>query len=163
MKNIKNKIKLIILTLSLTTFPQIVGATKYISCGEDTKIPYAIADIFSKLIIIVRIIIPILMVITGMISFLKVVSSSNADDDIKKAQKKLINSIIAAVIIFFIVSIINFAVSLAAGSNNSAMNCVKCFINPDNCETVESEETIKPGFISQPEDNDNSAEETDES
>ena len=143
----KKELKYIVLTLILILYPQMVGATKYIKCGNDKTIPYAVANIFSTLLLIIKIVIPIIMVIVGMISFFKVVSSNNTEDDIKKAQKKLFNDIIAAAVIFFIISIINIAVGLVAGSDNSAMQCVKCFVDSEKCETFDKSDDIKPGFI----------------
>lgn len=146
MKKINKWFKVAVVSM-LVVCPQMVGATKYIVCGNNRTIPYTIANIFSTLLTIIKIAIPILLVITGMISFIKVVSSSNADDDMKKAQKKLLNNIIAAVVIFFIVSIVNFVVGLVAGSGNSAMKCVRCLIDLDKCEIEEKSSEIKPGFI----------------
>ena len=137
----KNKsIKLLVAIITLA-MPQIVFATKYIVCDNDKKIPYVFASMVSTFITIIKIAVPILLVISGMISFFKVASESNVDDEMKKAKSKLINSIIAAVIIFFVFSIVNFAVSLVAGTNNKFMKCVECFINTDKCQTTE--ETTK--------------------
>ena len=145
MKKNKN-IKLLVAIITLT-MPQIVFATKYIVCDNDKKIPYVFANMVSTFITIIKIAVPILLVISGMISFFKVASASNVDDEMKKAKSKLINSIIAAVVIFFVFSIVNFAVSLVAGTNNKFMKCVECFINTDKCETTEGTTQLCPGFI----------------
>lgn len=129
--------------------PQIVFATEYIVCGDDKHIPKVIGDLFSALMVVVKIIVPILLVVSGMISFLKVVYSGNTDDDMKKAQKKLINNIIAAVVIFLVVSIISFVVGLTAGKNNSAMSCVRCLVKPEGCEIIDSKDDLCPGLIGQ--------------
>lgn len=143
----KNKsIKLLVAIIALS-MPQIVLATKYLVCDNDKKIPYAFASMVSTFITIIKIAVPILLVISGMISFFKVASSSNVDDEMKKAKSKLINSILAAVIIFFVFSIVNFAVSLVAGANNKFMKCVECFINIDKCDTTDEKTTLCPGFI----------------
>ena len=145
MRNKKN-IKLLVAIITLA-MPQIVFATKYIVCDNDKKIPYIFANMVSTFITIIKIAVPILLVISGMISFFKVASSSNVDDEMKKAKSKLINSIIAAVVIFFVFSIVNFAVSLVAGTNNKFMKCVECFINTDKCETTDETKQLCPGFI----------------
>ncbi|MBP3920319.1 MAG: hypothetical protein J6D28_02010 [Bacilli bacterium] len=134
------------LVLSLT--PNIAHATEYIKCGDDRYFPYALVNLVSIFFTIIKIAVPILLVISGMITFLKVTFSSNVDEDMKKAKSKLINNIIAAVIIFFIISIINFAIGLVAGANNKFMSCVNCFINPDKCEKIDKkDDEIKPGII----------------
>lgn len=143
---IKNNIKILITTI-IVTMPQIVYGAKYIVCDEDKKIPYVFANMVSIFFTIIKIAVPILLVISGMISFFKVTASSNIDDEMKKAKSKLINSIIAAVIIFFAFSIVNFAVSLVAGTNNKFMKCAQCFINTDKCQTTEETTKLCPGLL----------------
>lgn len=144
----KKKNILFLLPLISLSIPEIAFATKYIVCGDNKSFPLLLAQLLSTLMNIIKIAVPILLVINGMISFLKVTYSNNVEDEMKKAQTKLINSIIAAVIIFFMISITNFAVSLVAGSNNKAMQCVNCLINPDKCEKIDEEgKKICPGFV----------------
>lgn len=142
----KNNIKLLVALIALT-MPKIVSAAQYVVCDNDKKIPYVFASMVSTFITIIKIAVPILLVISGMISFFKVAASSNVDDEMKKAKSKLINSIIAAVIIFFVFSIVNFAVTLVAGTNNKFMKCVECFMNTDKCTVVDKTEKICPGII----------------
>ena len=132
----KNKLKLLV-SFILLSIPNGAFAAKYIICGTDKQIPYAFADIFSILIIIVKIIVPILIVIMGMISYLKIVMSSKAEEDMKKGIKQLTNSAIAAVVIFFIVSIVNFVIGLTAGKDNAASSCISCMVNPEKCAYIE--------------------------
>lgn len=147
MKN--NKKAMIILPLLALVIPEIIHATNYIVCGNDRRFPYVFAQLISTFMTIIKIVVPILLVVSGMISFLKVTFSSNVDEDMKKAKSKLINNIIAAVIIFFVISIVNFAVSLVAGNNSNIMGCVNCFMNPDKCEQIdENDNQICPGFTS---------------
>lgn len=149
----KRKNVLFMLPLITLTIPEIASATKYVICGNNKAFPLVIADLISILMNIIKIAVPILLVISGMIAFFKVTISSNVEDELKKAKTKLINNIIAAVVIFFIISIVNFAVSLVAGANNNVMDCVNCLINPNKCEQMEEEEyhensrKICPGFI----------------
>lgn len=134
--------------LVICSVPNVVFASEYLICGEGKKIPLALATILSIVVTIVKIFIPILLVIGGMISFFKATVSSKVDDELKKAKDKLINSFIAAVIIFFIVSIISAVVSFAAGKTD-AMSCVECLIKPDSCPHETSDgEVICPGLFS---------------
>ena len=148
----KTKYLKIILPLVTLIVPEIALAGKYVVCGNNKAFPLVFAELISTLMNIIKIVVPILLVISGMIAFFKVTFSSNVDDEMKKAKTKLINNIIAAVVIFFIISIVNFAVSLVAGSNNNVMNCVNCFINPNKCEQIDENQykdgkKICPGFI----------------
>ena len=141
------KIKKVLLMITLL-MPQIVNAADYIVCDNDKKFPYVFAQITSTAMTIIKIVIPILLVITGMISFFKVTISSNVEDEMKKAKTKLINSIIAAVVVFFTFSIVNFVVTLVAGTNNKFMSCVECFMNVEKCNKVTEESTkICTGLI----------------
>jgi WD40 repeat protein len=109
MKKIKKVFPLIITLLAIN--PEIAFAIKYVSCGNDRRLPLALANIVSTFMTIIKVAVPILLVIGGMISFFKATMSSNVEEDLKKSKNKLVNSIIAAVVIFFVISIINFAVS----------------------------------------------------
>jgi len=142
----RKKISLILST-ALLIMPEIIGATEYISCGKGHRFPLLFAKVTSNFIIIIKVLVPILLVIGGMISFFKVTISSNVEEDLKKAKNTLINRIIAAVVIFFTLSIINFAVSLVAGTGSNLMDCINCFMNPDKCATAEPDDIINPGFI----------------
>lgn len=144
----KNKFKMVFFGV-VFAIPQIVCAAEYIVCGNDHYIPLAFANIFSLFVTIIRIVVPILLVITGMISFFKVIMSGNTDDELKKAQKKLINNVIAAVIIFFVISIVNFVVALTAGRDSSAIQCLGCLVKPGKCNIVDNKEKICPGLIGQ--------------
>ena len=142
----KNFIKILIALLILTT-PNVVFATKYIVCDGDKKIPYIIPSSVALLVTIVRIIVPILLVISGMLAFFKVAVSGNVDDAMQKAKSKLKSNIIAAIVIFFAFSIVNFAVSLVAGGNSKFMRCAQCFLNTSKCKTTEVNTKLCPGLL----------------
>lgn len=142
------KLKYVFLTLGTFLIPNVVLATDYVVCGNNKRFPLVFASMFSTLITIIKIGVPIFLVIGGMISFLKVTFSSNVDEDLKKAKNKLINSIIAAFIVFFVVSIVNFVISFVIGSNNDITSCVKCFLDPNSCAHVDSSGVkICPGLM----------------
>lgn len=145
----RKKISLILST-ALLIMPEIIGATEYVKCGGDNRFPLLFTNMTATFVNIIKILVPIFLVIGGMISFFKVTISSNVEEDLKKAKNTLINRIIAAVVIFFTLSIINFAVSLVAGTGSKLMDCVNCFMNPEKCQKVseDNSEKICPGFIS---------------
>ena len=143
MKNIKKAL----VALSVLVFPSVVFATDYVVCGNNRKFPLVIADMFSILFIIIKIMVPLFLVFSGMISFFKVVISSNVDDEMKKAKSKLVNKIIAAVMIFFMFSIFNTVVSFVVGSKSDVMSCVKCLTNSKSCVKDESGTRMCPGLI----------------
>ena len=149
----KNKKIILLILMIITILPEIVIAaeagTEYLIC-DGKRIPAVIVHMSSSFMTLIKIAIPILLVISGMISFIKVTYSSSVEDEMKKAKTKLVRNILAASIIFFIFSIINFAVSLVAGANNNFMSCAKCFINDDEskCEfKYLIDEELEQGFI----------------
>lgn len=73
---------------------------------------------------IIKIIVPILVIIFGVLDFLKAITSSDADE-LKKAQARFIKRLIIAVIIFFIPMLVNFVLNL--------VNDVFGIVNGGNC------------------------------
>lgn len=92
----------------------------------DKKIPETI----SLIIKIIRVAVPILLVIFGSLDLVKGIIAGK-DDEIKKGQQIFIKRLIAGALVFFVFVIVEFVVSLAAGSTENAniMKCAKCFIN----------------------------------
>ena len=87
-----------VLFFLLLMMPICVNASDYLLCGNDKKIPLVMGTVISILFILIRILVPVLLVITGMISFLKATISSKVEDQLQKAKKSLVNKIVAAVI-----------------------------------------------------------------
>lgn len=92
-------------------------------CGKFNQVFY-ICGIILQVIYIAT---PILLIVTGMITFLKVVGKSD-DKDMKSAQKVLINKIIAAVAVFLMVTLTKMVISLVA--TDGWIKCADCMFNP---------------------------------
>jgi len=138
-----------ILYLTLLLMPMTVKAEEYIICGNEKKIPTVFGTMISTLYVIVRILVPILLIASGIFTFFKVIIANKVDESLDKAKKKLVTNIIAAIVIFFIASIINIVISLAAGRKNSFNSCMYCMIHPDKCTQTNAEITkLCPGLIS---------------
>ena len=95
------------------------------SLGIDL-IPGAIAGIISIVINIIKIGVPIILIILGMIDMGKAVASQK-EDEIKKGQKTLISRCIAAGIVFFVVAIVQLMMSIVSGADNEIENIITCF------------------------------------
>ena len=89
-------------------------------------IPGAIAGIISIVINIIKIGVPIILIILGMIDMGKAVASQK-EDEIKKGQKTLISRCIAAGIVFFVVAIVQLMLSIVEGADNGNQNIIDCF------------------------------------
>lgn len=89
--------------------------------------------------LILKIVIPLILIILGIIDFGKAVLSSD-DKSIKDATITLVKRVIAGVIIFFIPTVIKVIFGYIAGFTSDMqddfMNCVNCLTSPNNaCDT----------------------------
>ena len=122
-----------------------VNILENVTCGNigfsfSRQIPYIVKTIIT----VIKIVVPILLIVYGMLDLGKSVIAQK-DDEIKKGQKTFIKRCVTAAIVFFIITIVELLVNLVAGDDTSSMkNCLKCFINNDaNCTVVsDSDELI---------------------
>ena len=92
----------------------------------------AIAKVTSLLVLIIKIGVPILLIVFGMLDFGKAVMAQK-EDEIKKGQQTFIKRAIAAALVFFVVSIVELVVGLLLRGNDQSekdniMDCIHCFI-----------------------------------
>jgi hypothetical protein len=103
-------------------------------CGSETKIVIddALPQAISTIINLLKIIIPVLVVLWGLVDLAKAVVASK-EDDIKKSQGLLIKRLILAALVFFVVSLVQLVVSVFGGGTgpdgNPYSNCFDCFVN----------------------------------
>lgn len=91
----------------------------------DESLPAAISAIIN----ILKIAIPILVIVFGLLDLGKAVMSAK-EDDIKKNQGLLIKRVIVAVFVFFVVAIVQFVIGLVAGGDkDNILDCIDLFIN----------------------------------
>lgn len=97
-----------------------------IGFGFDVMIP----RVTTTIVTLIKIGIPVLLIIFGMMDLGKAVMAQK-DDDIKKGQKTFINRLIQAAIVFFVVFIIQIVVGLLANSSDqkNITECIDCFIS----------------------------------
>lgn len=89
--------------------------------------------------LVVKILIPLLLIILGVLDFSKAVMASK-DDEIKKAAKSLGMRAISAVIIFFIPTIVSIIMGIIVEFKDSGAKadyevCKTCILNPSKCDT----------------------------
>lgn len=87
-------------------------------------------------LIAVKIIVPLLIIIFGMIDFTKAILASN-DDQIKKSTTSLVKRGIAGVIIFFIPTLINTAFDMMYEHTDTNLSkyqtCWDCLLDVSSC------------------------------
>lgn len=102
-----------------------------VQCGSMGSFNRKIPEITSWIVTIIQVIVPVILVIMGMIDFVKSIASQK-DDEIKKGRQIFIKRLITSVIIFFIVVFVKMLISVVSGDNNENTNivdCIDCFIN----------------------------------
>lgn len=99
-----------------------------VPCG-DFIVPGQIAGLISTIVTLIKIAVPIILIILGMLDMGKAVASQK-EDEIKKGQKTLISRCIAAAIVFFVVAIVQLVLSIIDPNDDSkAWACAKALIN----------------------------------
>ena len=88
--------------------------------------------VFGYIIFGVKVVVPILLIITGMVTLAKAVMSKK-DDEITKAKDLLIKKIIVGVAVFLVIQVVSVIVGLV-GDNASWKNCAKCALHPFTAE-----------------------------
>lgn len=100
-------------------------------------IPNSIFNLVATVINGIKIVVPILLIIWGMLDFAKAIISKK-EDDIKSHQKMFVSRLISAVLVFFIIFAVQLVFSLMgkvekeSGSDEntaSLWECSKMFIN----------------------------------
>ncbi len=101
-----------------------------VTCGDgsivvDSMIPHLVTTAIN----IIKIAIPILLIVFGMLDLGKAVMAQK-EDEIKKGQQTFVKRLIAAVIVFLVVFIVQLVFNLVANDEDQNIwGCVDCFIN----------------------------------
>ena len=126
----KKKILFIVLLLSMVLYAPSVLAVNITGCEAvipgiviDAKIP----NIIHTIIVVIKIAVPILLVIFGMLDLFKGIYAQK-EDEIKKHQQVFIKRLISGALIFLVISIVQVLVSFVA-DDEGIMKCASCFLN----------------------------------
>lgn len=130
-----NKSKKILSLCFMALFTFFVVSGNVLAVGDDTttcggfEVPDSLINIVSNIVTIIKIGVPIILIVMGMIDLGKAVSSQK-DDEIKKGQKTLISRCIAAGIVFFVVAIVQLLFGIVAGGEDESIwKCISSFVN----------------------------------
>ena len=102
--------------------------------GNEIVIDGQIPNIVSTIVLIIKIAVPVLLVIMGMIDLGKAVVAQK-DDEIKKGQQLFVKRLIAGLLVFFSITIVQMLINFADNDKDgNIMGCAKCFLNGvDKC------------------------------
>lgn len=101
-----------------------------LTCGGVSGIPDQIANLVSIIIKGIKLFVPIVLIVLGMIDMFQAMIKQK-EDEMKKAQMHFIKRIISALLVFFVIAIVQFvfsALSSALGSS-TFFECVDYFVN----------------------------------
>ena len=120
-------------------------------CGG-IAVPDSLFNLVATIIRIIKIVVPILLIIWGMLDFAKSVVAKK-EEDIKKYQKAFISRLISAVLVFLVITIVQLLVNLLAGVEQESgegeqtadiWDCSKKFINGvETSDTTTDEENTE--------------------
>ncbi len=93
-----------------------------------TVVPQTLANVISTIYNIIKIGVPLLLVIFGMLDLGKAVISQK-EDEIKKNQGMFVKRLIAAALVFFVFAIVQLLVNLVAGNDKDSIGaCMRYLI-----------------------------------
>ena len=114
---------------------------------DGVLVPNELFNVVSTIIKVIRIAVPILLIIFGMIDFAKSVIAKS-EDDVKKYRKQFIARVISAIIVFLIVHFVQLTVSLVSSVEDTTnengqtvsdvWSCSKKFINGIDASTSDN-------------------------
>lgn len=102
-----------------------------VACGGmDLVMDSTIPRLLTLAINIIKIAVPILLIVFGMLDLGKAVMAQK-EDEIKKGQQMFIKRLIAAVLVFLVTFIVTLVIKLVAPASENAnmWNCVDCLID----------------------------------
>ena len=82
----------------------------------------------STAILIIKIVVPILLIIFGMLDLGKAVVASK-EDEIKKGQQTFLKRVVSAVIVFFVIQIVQLLIGFISNRDQNISRCFNCFVN----------------------------------
>lgn len=131
----KNILLTIMMMAAIFYAPSVFAASKITGC--ESVIPGAIIDpkipnTVHIIITVIKVAVPIVLVIMGMLDLFKGITAQK-EDEMAKGRKIFVKRLISAAIIFFVISIVQLLISFV-GDNEGIMSCANCFINGANTD-----------------------------
>ena len=128
------KQKKLTIMLLLLSYIEPVMAMEVVKCGGFNNVPYKIISFIGNIINTIKIIVPVLLIIMGIVDMAKAVVS-NDDKKMKESTKTFIKRTIYAVLVFFVIAIVQFVFKTLeksmADKENDLLSCVSCIIGND--------------------------------
>ena len=107
----------------------------YVSCGGGIipKMNSMIPHLTSLVVDLIKIGVPVLLIIFGMLDLGKAVMAQK-EDEIKKSQQMFFKRLLSAALVFFVFITVELVFNIVAKDEKAGIwNCVNCFIN-ESCK-----------------------------
>lgn len=110
------------------------GTQNVVKCGT-TEIPDLIPSITRTIVTLIKIAVPLVLIIMGMLDILKSVIASD-EKKIAEGKTKFLKRMIPAALVFFVVTILQFLVNIvspeATENEGNIWSCVDCMISDES-------------------------------
>lgn len=126
------KILLIVLVVGLMTGCETIENIDFnqscLRCGDDVYFPAYLVKLIANLVQFVQLMVPVIIIITGMIELLKAVIAS---DEKKMAESKgtLIKKFIVGIMIFLVIAVVRFIFSAIPDFTDGDVDVMECMSN----------------------------------
>lgn len=115
-------------TTKTSTSSDDVKLYRTVRCGN-TELPENLVKLISIAITAIQVVTPLILIVTGMLDFLKATTSSN-EDGIKKAQQTFVRRLIAGAAVFLIILVVKIVVGLVnTKDSGNAIKCIDSILN----------------------------------
>lgn len=115
-------------TAEVSTSSDDVKLYRTVRCGN-TELPENLVKLISIAITAIQVVTPLILIVTGMVDFLKATTSSN-EDGIKKAQQTFVRRLIAGAAVFLIILVVKIVVGLVnTKDSGNAIKCIDSILN----------------------------------
>ncbi len=130
-------------------FNVLATATENTTVCGDVAVPNEIFNLTALIIRCIKIVVPILLIIWGMLDFAKSIIAKK-EEDIKKYRSAFIGRLISAALVFLVIVIVQLAVNLVDGVERQSgdgetigdvWSCSKKFINGVDASDSEDSDT----------------------
>ena len=98
-------------------------------------------EFIHKIVLVIKIGVPIVLIFLGMLDFLKGVAASK-EDEIKKGQQVFIKRLIAGFLVFFTFTIVQFVIGLLPGEDGGIIDCANMILNGNGGTSYETDDGI---------------------
>lgn len=93
------------------------------------QIPCQIMDIITTIIRFIKIGVPVLLIIFGMLDLGKAVIANKAED-IKKNQQMFIKRLVSVVLMYLVIVFVELGLSIVSMGDNTAKECIDTIVKP---------------------------------